>query len=74
MLSLQGTVQKSEMGAGTWTLVASTGETYEIHRGAPQELLQNGLKVQVEGTVRQDVMTTAMIGPVLEVKRFEVIS
>ncbi len=74
MLSLQGTVQKSAMGAGTWALVASTGETYEIYRGAPKELLQHGLKVQVEGTVRQDVMTVAMIGPVLDVKRFEVIS
>jgi len=74
MLSIQGTVQKSPMGAGTWALVASTGETYEIHKGAPEELLQHGLKVRVEGTIREDVMTIAMIGPVLEVKQFEAIS
>jgi cytochrome c-type biogenesis protein CcmE len=68
--TVQGTVQRSGMGAGTWALVTDKGETYEIHKGAPKDLLHEGLKVKVEGTIRDDVMTIAMIGPVLEVKHF----
>jgi cytochrome c-type biogenesis protein CcmE len=60
------------MGAGTWALVSDQGETYEIYQGAPKDLLREGLQVKVNGTIRDDVMTIAMIGPVLEVKSFEV--
>jgi hypothetical protein len=36
-------------------------------------LKQAGLKVSVKGEIRKDVMTFAMIGPVLEVQSFEAI-
>jgi hypothetical protein len=62
------------MGTGTWALVTPDGSTYEILKGgAPKDLLQEGLQVKAKGKVREDVMTIAMIGPVLEVKSFEVI-
>ncbi|MBD1866942.1 hypothetical protein H6F88_23745 [Oculatella sp. FACHB-28] len=73
-ITVEGIMQKSEMGTGTWALVTGDGDSYEIHQGAPKDLLQPGLQVKVEGQVRNDVMTTAMIGPVLEVKSFEVVS
>lgn len=72
-LTVEGTVQRSPMGTGTWALVTRDGSTYEILKGAPKELLQEGLQVKAKGQVREDVMTLAMIGPVLEVKSFEVI-
>lgn len=72
-IKVKGKVQHSDMGTGTWALVSDQGETYEIHHDAPDGLLQEGLHVQVQGEIREDVMTTAMIGPVLEVKRFEVV-
>jgi hypothetical protein len=71
-ITVTGTIQRSDMGAGTWALVTENGETYEIKRGAAKELLKSGQKVKVQGQVREDVMTTAMIGPVLEVKSFEI--
>jgi cytochrome c-type biogenesis protein CcmE len=71
-ITVEGTVQKSRMASGTWALVADSGETYEIHHGAPTDLLKDGQQVKVKGQVRDDVMTIAMIGPVLEVKSFEV--
>ena len=46
-------------------------KTYEL-KDAPSDLKKKGLKVEVEGEVREDVFTTAMIGPVLEVKTFKV--
>lgn len=70
-ITVIGTIQRSEMGAGTWALVTDEGVTYEVHKGAPKELLKSGQKVKVQGQVRKDVMTVAMIGPVLEVKSFE---
>jgi hypothetical protein len=70
-LTVEGTVERSPMGTGTWALVTHDGNTYEIMKGAPKELLQPGLKVKAKGQVRDDVMTMAMIGPVLEVKSFE---
>lgn len=74
MTTLQGKIQKSGMGAGTWALVTDDGQTYEIHQGASADLLKVGQRVKVEGMVREDVMTIAMIGPVFEVKSFEVLA
>lgn len=71
-IQLEGTIERKAMGPGTWALVTTGGETYELHK-PPQELHQEGLKVKLEGQVREDVMTFAMIGPVLEVKSFKVL-
>jgi hypothetical protein len=72
-LTVEGTVERSMMGMGAWSLKTHDGQTYEIMKGAPKDLLQSGLKVKAKGQVRDDVMTIAMIGPVLEVKSFEVV-
>lgn len=71
MITVEGVIQRSGMGMGTWALVTREGVTYEILQGAPKELLQPNLAVQVRGQIRNDVMTVAMIGRVLEVKSFE---
>ncbi len=73
-ITVTGTIQRSNMGPGTWALITDDGITYEIQKNAPKELLKSGQKVKVQGQVREDVMTFAMIGPVLEVKSFEVTS
>ncbi|MDC0832619.1 hypothetical protein POG22_06290 [Geitlerinema sp. CS-897] len=70
-MTVTGTVKRVAMGTGTWAIEAENGTTYEIYRGAPPELLEDGLKVEVNGSVRDDVMTLAAIGPVLEVQSFE---
>jgi hypothetical protein len=72
MITVEGTVQQLDMGAGTWTLASLEGTTYELHK-PPKDLLQPNLQVRVKGQVREDVMTIAMIGPVLEVKSFELL-
>jgi hypothetical protein len=72
-ITVTGTIQRRELGTGTWALVADEGTTYEILRGANKELLKVGQRAKVIGQVREDIMTIAMIGPVLEVKSFELI-
>jgi cytochrome c-type biogenesis protein CcmE len=70
-ITVKGTVQRSGMGAGTWVIMTEQGTTYEIHKGASKDLLKAGQQVQVTGNIREDVMTIAMVGPVLEVTHFE---
>jgi hypothetical protein len=71
-ITVTGTIQHRDIGTGAWALVTDDGVTYEILRGADKNLLKAGQKAKVTGKVREDVMTVAMIGQVLEVKSFEV--
>lgn len=69
-MTVVGTIEKKGFGFGTWALVTDDGTTYEL-KDAPAELQQSGLKVEVTGKIREDVMTMAMIGAVLEVESFQ---
>ena len=69
-IQVTGVIEYQEIGTGTWALVSETGEIYEL-KDAPSALTKSGLKAQVEGEIRDDVMTLAAIGPVLEVVSFE---
>lgn len=69
-MKVQGKIEHKGFGTGTWALVTDD-KTYEL-KDPPPDLQKKGLKVEVEGEVRSDVMTMAMIGPVLEVQSFEV--
>ncbi|PSB28011.1 hypothetical protein [Stenomitos frigidus] len=70
-IKVEGTIERKGFGTGTWALVSTSGETYELHK-APKELQHAGLKVSVEGQIRKDVMTIAMIGSVLEVNHYKI--
>jgi hypothetical protein len=69
-ITATGVIQRKGFGTGTWALDAEDGKTYELH-DLPAELQQAGLKVKIEGQIREDVMSFAMIGQILEVKSFE---
>lgn len=73
-INVTGTIERKDIGTGAWALVSDDGTTYEILRGASKDLLKPGQKVSVVGQVKEDIMTLATIGPVLEVKSFEVVS
>jgi D-arabinose 5-phosphate isomerase GutQ len=71
-LTVTGMIERKGLGPGVWALISDSGETYELQK-TPSELRKVGLKVTITGETRSDVMTFAMIGPVLEVHSFEVI-
>ncbi|KOP26427.1 hypothetical protein ACE1AT_29305 [Pelatocladus sp. BLCC-F211] len=73
-ITVTGTVERRDIGTGAWALVSNDGTTYEILRGADKSLLKAGQKAKVTGEVREDVMTIAMIGPVLEIKSFDLLN
>ena len=68
-ITVTGTIERKGFGFGTWALV-SDNKTYELHN-PPSDLQKAGLKVTVQGQVRDDVMTLAMIGQVLQIDSFE---
>jgi D-arabinose 5-phosphate isomerase GutQ len=71
-LTVTGMIERKGLGPGVWALISDSGETYELQK-TPSELRKVGLKVTITGETRSDVMTFAMIGPVLEVHSFKVI-
>ena len=70
-MQVTGKIEKKGFGFGTWALVAEDGKTYEL-KDPPQELRQALAQVKIKGKIRDDVMTMAMIGPVLEVESFQI--
>jgi hypothetical protein len=70
-INVSGVVQRKGFGTGTWALDADNGKTYEL-RNAPEAIQQAGLKVSIAGEIRDDVMSFAMVGPILEVTEFTV--
>ena len=71
-MTVTGKIEKKGFGFGTWALVADDGTTYEL-KDAADELKQEGIKVEIKGKIREDVMTMAMIGAVLEVESYKLL-
>ena len=72
MITVIGGIEHKGFGTGAWALVSEDGATYEL-LDCPRDLRQVGLKVKVNGTLNDDVMTLAMIGKVLNVSSFEIL-
>jgi hypothetical protein len=70
MQEYSGTIQFLDIEGGVWVLTLPSGEHYALFR-APKELLQEGLEVTIQGQIREDMVTVAQVGPVLEVKSFQ---
>jgi len=66
MLEIIGTIDKQDVGIGTWALSADDGTVYEL-KNLPADVKYKGTRVMLTGIVREDVMSIAMIGPVFEV-------
>jgi hypothetical protein len=70
MITVTGKIEKRGFGSGTWALVSEEGMVYELHK-LPEKLKQNRDRVTLTGQLKPDVMTLAMIGPVLEVQSYQ---
>ena len=73
-ITATGTIERRNIGLGVWAFVTEDGVTYEISKSADKNLLKSGQKAKITGKVREDLMTAAMIGSILEVHSFEVMT
>ena len=71
-IQIVGTVEYVDIGTGAWAIATDSDQQYEIWQPAPSELLQDGLKVSVTAKIRDDVMSMAMIGDIIEVLDFQI--
>lgn len=71
-IKVTGSIEQKGFGFGVWALVTDD-TTYEL-KDPPSELSQALSSVSIEGVVRDDIMTMAAIGPVLEIKSYEIVS
>lgn len=70
-IEAKGTISFQSFGVGVWAFT-TPDVTYELFE-PPHELQVEALSVKIIGHVREDIMTVAMIGPVLEIQSFEVL-
>lgn len=54
-------------------LVTATGQTYELWQ-PPAELCQPLAQVEIQGEIKPDIMTIAMVGPVLSIEKFRILA
>ena len=72
MKNYTGTVVKSELEGGVWLLKTDSGNTYELNN-ANESILKEGLKVSIDGQIQKDMVSFAMMGPILSVKNHKLI-
>jgi hypothetical protein len=63
-----GTVRENPLEGGVWMLDASDGFMYQL-MNADVSSLKDGASVEVEGEVDKNMMSFAMTGPILKVKK-----
>ena len=62
-----GTVEFVDVEGGCWT-IESNGETYEPIN-LPEEMREDGLAVEFEATVRDDMASICQVGTIVELVR-----
>lgn len=64
-MKLKGTIRRSDVEGGHWTLVVDGGDQYQL-TGAISGA-KDGLRVEVEGKVDKHAMGIGMMGPLFAV-------
>jgi len=69
---MEGTVRKAPVGMNCWRLEARDGASYELRPDqAPASLLVEGKAVVLVLKKRSDLMSTCMVGQIVDVVRVE---
>ena len=67
-----GTVRRSDIAGGGWTLVTDQGVVYQLDGGG-RDLLVDGVRAEVEGRIAESRMGVAMVGDILEVSSYQLL-
>jgi hypothetical protein len=68
-MKLTGRVVYRDLEGGVWVLEGDDGRTYQL-AGGDRKIKKDGQRVEIEGEVARDLMTIAMVGPVLNVATY----
>ena len=67
-----GTVHRTDLEGGHWTLVTDQGVVYQL-KGGDASLLKDGARAEVTGRIATEQVGIAMMGDVLEVKSYRLL-
>ena len=70
MAKFKGIVKKNDLEGGFWELVADDGEHYQL-QSKDKDLLVDGQRVVIDGTVDDDSFGIGMVGPHLRVRSWK---
>jgi hypothetical protein len=70
MAKFKGTIRKSDLEGGHWTLEADDGERYQLQGSTAA--LKDGARATVSGKVERSMMGIGMTGPILSVEKIDV--
>ncbi len=65
VMKLKGTIRRSDMAGGHWTIETDGGDTYQLVGKVDD--CKDGLKAEVDGKVDKDQMGIGMTGPHFQV-------
>ncbi|MEM9194387.1 MAG: hypothetical protein AAGF12_34740 [Myxococcota bacterium] len=69
---IQGTVRKLGLEGGLWALITDDGRSIEL-LDAPEELLKDGQRAEVEGQRPAADVTVGMVGESIEVHSYRLL-
>jgi hypothetical protein len=68
-----GRIQRTNLEGGAWTFVTNQGVVYQLKGGGP-DLFVEGMAAEIEGRVASNLVGITMMGDVLEVTRYRLLS
>lgn len=68
-MKLTGRVVFRDVETGVWVLEADDGKTYAL-AGGDRQIKRDGARIEIEGDVDLDALTSSMVGPLLHVRRY----
>ncbi|MFY2557973.1 DUF5818 domain-containing protein [Corallococcus terminator] len=68
-MKVSGRVVFRDVETGVWVLEGDDGTTYQL-AGGDRKIKQDGQRIEAEGDVDRDVLTSSMVGPVFNVSSY----
>jgi hypothetical protein len=65
--TIDGVMHHTNLEGGCWVFRTSGGQSYELIGDAAKDLLHKGLRAEIVVRARRDVMSTCMVGKIVEV-------
>jgi hypothetical protein len=72
-LSIEATVQRTEIEGGCWYLQVDKGKRYEPDLSGSDLTLATGMKLKVHGYLEPEISSICMIGPKIRIVNYQVI-
>lgn len=68
-MKLQGRVAFQDLESGVWVLRGDDGRVYQL-AGGDRRIKRDGARVEVEGELDETAVSSAMVGPVFQVRKY----